>query len=110
MTEMSKVEEVARAIHPNVFKSHASLYAYCLGNGDSQEEAEATANFAHPLDESFAVARAAIAAMSKITESEAYWIAYAALSAVDAHRDLEGMKQATQAVKRHIEAMEAKRA
>jgi hypothetical protein len=95
---MSKVEEVARAIY--------ETEPYQI----SMQSEMPWADVHESQKEGFRVkARAALQAMPKTTESEAYWIAYAALSAVDAHRDRNGMKEATKAVMAQIEAFEAKR-
>ena len=41
------VEHVARAIGPDHYKRHESLRRYCIRAGDSEEEALATAEWAH---------------------------------------------------------------
>lgn len=69
MAEMSKIEEVARAIEPNAFRLFENMRDYCLRSGDGEAEALSTAEWAHGKDVERAKekARAAIEAMQEPT-------------------------------------------
>lgn len=60
---MQKVEEVARAIDPAIFRWRDDMYAYCIRQGDSEEEARDIIDRTYPLHKTFDRARAAIEAM-----------------------------------------------
>lgn len=45
---MTKIEQVARALDPAIFQCRDDMYAYCIRQGDSEEEALATVEWAHP--------------------------------------------------------------
>ncbi|MFC3072370.1 hypothetical protein [Shinella pollutisoli] len=71
MAEMSKVEQVARAIEPRAFSQFESLRDYCLKNGDDEAESHRTAEWAHghEIRQALEKARAAIEAMREPTEA-----------------------------------------